>query len=129
MTQETKFFPLRGGLDLVSSAVQINAGHCIACTNYEPVEKGYRRCQGYERFDGQPKPSDAQYWVVNFDAGQDPIVEGDTVTGADSSATGKALIDAVITSGSYAGNDAVGYLVLTTVSGTPCVCPTPEATP
>ncbi len=118
MSQETKFFPLQGGLNLVTPSIRTPAGHVIAGVNYEPVEKGYQRAQGYERFDGQPKPSDAQYWVLDFDAGQDPISEGDTVTGADSGATGKALIDAVIESGSYAGNDAAGYLVLTTVSAT-----------
>ncbi len=118
MAQETKFFPLQGGLNLVTPSIRTPGGHVIAGVNYEPVEKGYQRVQGYERFDGQPKPSDAAYWVLNFDAGTDAINEGDTVTGAGSGATGKALIDAVITSGSYAGNDAAGYLVLTGVSAT-----------
>lgn len=118
MAQETKFFPLQGGLNLVTPSIRTPAGHVIAGDNYEPVEKGYQRCQGYERFDGQPKPSDADYWVLNFDAGVAIISEGDTVTGADSGATGKALIDAVITSGAYGTSDAAGYLVLTTVSTT-----------
>lgn len=109
---------LRGGLDLATPAVAKYPGSCIAARNYEPAADGYRRMDGYERFDGQPKPSEATYYVLNFDAGTAAVTEGQTVTGATSSATGKALIDAVVTSGSYAGSDAAGYLVLTTVSGT-----------
>ena len=34
--------------------------------NYEPVEAGYRRILGYERVDGQPKPSEAIYHLLGF---------------------------------------------------------------
>ncbi len=118
MNQMTAHFPLQGGLDLVTPAIRTEAGRVIAGLNYEPVPRGYRRYQGNERYDGRPRPSAASYWVLNFDAGQAAISEGDTVTGATSGATGKALIDAVVTSGGYGGNDAAGYLVLTGVSGT-----------
>lgn len=116
--QQTEFFPLSGGLDLVTPAIATPAGHAIAAINYEPHPRGYRRIEGIERFDGQPAPSAASYWVLDFDVGVGAITEGQTVTGATSAATGKALIDAVVTSGSYGGGNAVGYLVLTNVTGT-----------
>ena len=117
MTQ-TYSHMMRGGMDLVTPAIAAVPGRVIGGLNYDPEVSGYRRTFGYERYDGQPRPSDASYWVLNFDAGTAAITEGQTVTGATSGATGKALIDAVITSGSYVGTDAAGYLVLTIVSGT-----------
>lgn len=118
MAQEQDIVVLRGGLDLVTPALQVPPGFAIAAQNYEPEARGYRRVQGYERFDGQPKPSEAAYYVLNFDAGQAAISAGDTVTGATSSATGVALISAVVETGSYGGSDAAGYLVLYNVTGT-----------
>lgn len=118
MTQIPRSFALRGGLNLTTSPIEIPPGHCISARNYEPDQQGYRRWQGHERYDGQPKPSEASYWVLDFDQGSAAISEGDTVTGATSGATGVALIDAVVESGSYGGADAAGYLVLTAVSGT-----------
>jgi hypothetical protein len=118
MTQTTKHFALGGGLDLVTPPIAMPPGHLIACSNYEPVMNGYRRIDGYERFDGHTKPSEASYWVLGFDAGTATIAAGATVTGATSAATGAALVDAVVTSGSYGASDAAGYLVLTAVTGT-----------
>lgn len=114
---ETQFFALTGGLDLITPAIRTPAGRCIAAVNYEAHPRGYQRVDGYERFDGHTRPSDASYWVLDFDAGTDEVLEGETVTGGTSGATGVALIDAVVESGSFAGNDAAGYLVLTEVSG------------
>lgn len=117
-TQSPKTILTRGGLDLVTPPIAVKDGRCIAASNYEADASGYTRFGGYERFDGQTKPSAASYWILDFDAGTAAISEGDTVTGATSGATGKALIDAVIESGSYVGTDAAGYLVLTAVTGT-----------
>ncbi len=105
-------------MDLVTPPVQIPAGKAIGGANYEPDVKGYRRIGGYERFDGRPKPSQASYWVLAFDAGTAAIAAGEVVVGAASSAAGIALVDAVVTSGSYGGSDAAGYLVLYGVLGT-----------
>ena len=118
MTVLTKFYALVGGVDMVTADIIMPPGRARASSNYEPTERGYQRIVGIERFDGRPKPSDASYWILDYDAGTAVISEGDTVTGADSGATGEALIDAVIESGSYAGNDAAGYLVLVNVSAT-----------
>ena len=118
MAQQSKFFAAGGGLDLITPAIEIPEGALIAANNYEAHARGYQRVDGYERFDGQQKPSTASYWVLNFDAGTAAINEADTVTGATSGASGVALIDAIVDSGSYVGNDADGRLVLTNVIGT-----------
>ncbi len=118
MTRQTKFYPLQGGLNLVTPAIRMPPGHLIAGVNYEPVEKGYQRFGGFERYDGRPAPSDASYWVLDFDAGEAAMSEGDIITDGGTGATGEALIDAVVESGAYATNDAAGYLVLVNVVGT-----------
>lgn len=118
MSQLTQFFALQGGLDLITPAIRTPAGHLIAGLNYEPVERGYRRFQGFERLDGQPKPSEASYWTIDFTAGNTEVSVGSTVTGATSGATGKVVVAGVLESGQYNTNDAAGYLILTSVSGT-----------
>jgi hypothetical protein len=107
---------MRGGEDLISSAFEINPGRLLFSENYETDKKGHpRRIDGFERFDGQPKPSEASYWVLNFDAGSTEIAVEDIVTGATSVTVGEVLIVSVST-GSWATNDAAGYLVLFNVA-------------
>lgn len=118
MAQRAATIPLVGGVDVVTPEIFKSAGHLISCQNYESDIRGYRRVAGYEAFDGRPKPSKASYWVLNYTTGSDEISIGDTVTGGTSSATATVLVAQVIESGSYAGNDAVGYLVLGNVDGT-----------
>lgn len=118
MAQETKFFPLRGGLNIATPAIEIPPGQCIDALNYECVQKGYQRIDGYERYDGHPAPSAAGYWVLNFVTGSIAVTAGQTVTGGTSGATGVSLIAGVLSSGTYAGSTAAGYLVLTAISGT-----------
>jgi hypothetical protein len=52
-------FPMRGGLDEATPAIALRPGAVIACLNHEAQPSGYQRTQGYERFDGQPAPSEA----------------------------------------------------------------------
>lgn len=124
MGQETRFYPLRGGLNLTSPAIEMPPGHVIAGLNYEPIERGYGRVAGYERFDGRPKPSEASYSILYFDNGVAEVAASSVVTGVTSGATGTAIRAGVLYRsdggdvGSYAGSDAQGYLVLTSVSGT-----------
>lgn len=111
----TKFFALTGGLNLVDPPIQLKPGFLISCLNHElGVRGGYRRIDGIERFDGQTSPSEASYWILGFDNGSVEVTAGDVVDGA--TGTGLAVIDAVLESGSYAGGDAAGYLVLTEVT-------------
>jgi len=108
-----------GGEDLATPLFSKKPGSLKRSENFECDLGGrYRRIDGYERFDGHTSPSAASYSVLKFDQGEIEVSEDDTVTGATSGATGKALIDGVLESGTYAGTDAVGYLVLTELSGT-----------
>jgi hypothetical protein len=116
---ETDSFTLEGGLNLVDPAISIPNGMALAATNYElQSRKSYRRIDGFERYDGQPKPSDATYWILDFESGDIVTPQVDSlVVGATSGATGKVLL-VVLDSGTWAGSDAAGYLVLATLTGT-----------
>lgn len=88
---QTEYFPLRGGLNLVSPALSIPPGMLIDAMNYEPeISGGYRRINGFERMDGRPAPSDASYWLIGCTI-TGTIAVGATVTGATSAATGVVL--------------------------------------
>ena len=117
--RDDEYFAFSGGLNLVDPPMTMGPSFLIASQNYEQgTERGYRRMDGWEVFDGRNRPSDATYWVLNFDAGDTAITEGDLVgDSASSTIQGEALIDAVVTGGSWATSDAVGYVVLMAVSG------------
>jgi hypothetical protein len=56
--QQTKYYPLNGGENLSQPAIAIEPGELLSSSNYECVTTGgYRRIDGFERFDGQPSPS------------------------------------------------------------------------
>lgn len=115
--QKPQTFVFRGGLDLVSQPMAVAPGFVIGAQNYESEVRGYRRSEGYERFDGQPKPSEAGYWVLGFQNGSAAILAGSTVTGAASGATGIALYTTTAETGTFGGGDAAGDLVMYGVSG------------
>ena len=84
----TSYFPLEGGLDVVTPAISIRPGFALGMLNFEPwYQGGYRRIPGYERYDGRPKPSDAVFegFEVSDASG---LSLGGTVTGDASSTTG-----------------------------------------
>ena len=55
-----EFFPLGGGLDLLTPAIAIKPGMCIGAQNFEPeISGGYKRYAGHERYDGRTSPSSA----------------------------------------------------------------------
>jgi hypothetical protein len=90
MAQRTYDFGLFGGLDLVTPPLVVPPGKVLSSKNYEPADEGgYRRITGYERYDGRPSPSDATYWILDFDAGTgtEPT-PGNTIDGAISGASG-----------------------------------------
>lgn len=121
MTKEavkTAFYPLYGGLDLVTPPIATPQGRAVAGVNYEADIRGYLRFVGMERYDGRPEPHDQGYWMLTFSTGTAAITAGQTVTGATSGATGIALYAATVETGSYGGGNAAGYLILTQVAGT-----------
>ena len=88
---ESQYFPLAGGLDLVTPQISLSPGKLFGAQNYEPeISGGYSRIDGFERYDGRTKPSDASYWVMTATI-TGTIAVGNTVTGLASSATGKVL--------------------------------------
>lgn len=93
MTQQPDTRMLMGGLDLVSPALALAPGLCVAALNYESDDAGYGRVAGYERYDGQPAPSQATG------------VDGDTA------AARRALIQAVPGVGPVRGVWAYGGFI------------------
>lgn len=101
--------PLSGGLDLVTPPIFVKPGRCSKAQNWEvDVNGGYTTIQGYERFDGQDKPSDAVYAILNVTITGEFSV-GDEITGATSGAT--ATVIAIDNTGDQ------DYLVITKITG------------
>lgn len=116
MSDKVSYFPLQGGEDLVSPPLTVEPGRLLYSLNYEcDVSGRYHRIAGFERMDGQPSPSDAEYGILYFEDGDTEPTAGDTIEGATSGETGEFL-SAVVSSGTFAGGDAAGYFVLTQVS-------------
>ena len=83
---------LRGGFDVVTPPFEVYPGSLRTAQNYEVgVNEGYESVEGNERFDGQPKPSDAVYDIIECTF-SDVIAVGDTVTGGTSGATGDVIV-------------------------------------
>lgn len=88
---EQSFFPLGGGLDLMTPPIALAPGKVFDAQNYEPEGSGgYTRIAGYERYDGRTKPSDAGYWLLSATI-TGTLAVGNTITGVTSTATGKIL--------------------------------------
>lgn len=113
---KVEYVAFTGGLDYATSALAVDPGKLSECQNFEQVfgKQGYRRMDGYERFDGRPEPHKASYWTLRFKQGADEIVAGDVITGAAASAT---VVLVVLESGSWASGTAAGVLVLDLVAG------------
>jgi len=59
-----KYVELKGGLDLQTPPIAVDAGMCRDVVNmYESVNGGYTTIKGYERFDGGLLPSESVYYV------------------------------------------------------------------
>jgi hypothetical protein len=91
VTKKVQYYPLSGGLDITTAAIVARPGTARAALNYESDITGYRRIGGYERYDGQPSPTDA------FDAAPD------VVSGAVAREAARTLIGAVPGSGPIRG--------------------------
>ena len=107
---------MSGGLDLVSGSVGVQPGRVAEALNFEQVfgKVGYRRVDGYERFDGRPQPHLARYYVQEFDQGASEILVGDMLTGATAQAE---VIGVELSSGSWAAGTAAGLAYVVLVAG------------
>lgn len=115
MTAEVAFFPLAGGLDLVTPAVSLKPGSAIAALNYEPTATGYRRLRGYERFDGQTAPSEAQARLITYDGAILQFLAGQELYDMTADAViGHVLANATLVSGAFGATGVAQVLVLLT---------------
>lgn len=114
MSTAIHYIKMGGGLDNTSSPVQSKDGRLVACENFEEVFglQGYRRIYGYERYDGQIQPSEATYYSFTFDTGVSEIVAGDLLDASASLGGYATVVSVTLTSGTWAGGDAAGTLVV-----------------
>jgi len=135
----SQYFPFSGGLNIITPALSLEPGECIAADNFEVDIRGrYRRFDGYERDDGTGLPSAIVYYRIPYTLGsakdsvfnsaysiafdlQIPRV-GSTVKGETSRAIGQVLVvtveEIVTDAGAFIDNDAEGYIYFTVTSGT-----------
>ena len=105
-----QLIPFRGGLDTETPALLKRDGVARDAQNYEcSISGGYNTVWGYERYDGQAKPSDANYAIINVTI-TGSFAAGNTITGVTSGAT--AVVIAVVTS------TTPDYLAITKIVGT-----------
>lgn len=62
----SQFVPFEGGLDIVTPALRARSGTCSDAQNFvQNINGGYAPYKGYERYSGQPAPSDAAYATLS----------------------------------------------------------------
>lgn len=108
---------LQGGLDLTAPRIVANDGRLISGRNYEPDHGGYRRFQGYERFDGRTRPSDRGFLLLPWSewvAGTPEV--GDRIVGRVSGAEATVL-DPLLVTGLYQSVHDAGWLPVCEVFG------------
>lgn len=110
------YTPLEGGIDTRTSALAVKPGRLIQGQNFEQVfgKQGYRRVDGYGRYDGRPEPHLATYSVQAFTGGTVAITVGQTVTGASTSGYVLAI---TLASGTWGAGTAAGEIILGEVTG------------
>lgn len=85
------YYPFVGGMDIVTPSISVSPGTALDAQNYEPaISGGYRRIDGYERFDGRQSPTSASYWVLPFNT-TGAIAVGNKIVGLTSGATAYVL--------------------------------------
>lgn len=83
-----EYIRLQGGLDLVTSTLDLKPGVLRDALNYEiSTTGGYSRIAGYERYDGRPNPSDAAVSSL-IASSVTGLAVGDSINGQTSGATG-----------------------------------------
>jgi hypothetical protein len=113
-TTVPKYYPFNGGLDVVTPALSVDPGFALTMVNYEPwFNGGYRRVDGFERFDGHAKPSAA----VAYGAVISTLTGLTTGTGASGAGTGSVsgatgnFVEGILVSGT-------SWVAITNVTGT-----------
>lgn len=113
--QDSDYFALEGGLNVVDASLKVRPGELLGALNYEAkVRGGYESLRGYERYDGRDLPSQASYWIVDFDA-QANVANDPTVGGTLSAASGGT---ATILKFEDSDDDGIGRVICTRLTGT-----------
>jgi len=121
VTRNVQSFSLAGGLNLSQEQIRLQPGEVVAGQNIEvAIGGGYRRTDGYNRFDGHElTPSNNTYSVLTFsNGGPREFAEGDIISGFTSGATAEVCGPATVATGTFAGINAAGTLGVTLVTGT-----------
>ncbi len=80
---------LGAGLDTESTRSTVSPGSVISSLNYEPrLGGGYQRAGGWLRYDGRPRPSDADVVILSSLSDFGAMTIGATVSATPSGATG-----------------------------------------
>lgn len=116
MTQKPSTFLFSGGLDVASSPLVMSAGRVMSGMNYEVVAEGYRRSDGFERYDGRAAPSTAEFWSVPFRDGRSAPTLGTLLIGTTSGAQG-TIIDVATSAGDWPMTNATGDIALANITG------------
>lgn len=126
-------FQLLGGLDMVTPTLSLKPGFAREAVNFEAsVTGGYSRIAGYERYDGQPSPDDADYVILTISS-LTGVAVGDVINNLAVTVTGKVIavegqdivytkaVGAFAVSGTlYVGATPVGTIQsITTYAGSP----------
>ena len=105
------YIPFGFGLDLVTPSNQTKPGSLRECVNYEiNINGGYTGIEGYERYDGRPRPSDATFVKLDVNI-TGSLAVGDVVT--DTTTTKSGTI--VFINSTYDASQV--HIVLTKVNG------------
>lgn len=114
--------PLRDGLDLFSPRLEAPPGSLVGCKNYEVLDTvGYRRIDGFERFDGTASPSvnGAYYELIWVGDGTETYPNGQAgafLAGDRLYAQGSGFFCGYILSSSYLSTNAWRIVFSATVS-------------
>lgn len=112
-------FPLQGGLDTATPYLTRTPGSLIASANFVPdTDGGYRMNAGFERFDGQPAPSETIIYNLTLDE-EVSLLPGAEVTGSVSGAVGivgfvnglEVWVDTISANEFVSGDDIGGAIV------------------
>lgn len=110
-------FSFGGGLDLLTPAINLSPGKVFDSQNYEPqISGGYRRIDGFERFDGRASPSAANYYTLTYTL-TGTISVGDTIASGLNTAYVLAVATGILIIDSLVGVFSAGNTL--TVSGVP----------
>lgn len=108
---QESFIPFDGGLDMVTPALKVKPGYCRDSNNvYQGVNGGYKWGPTYERYNGEPSPSDASYVILNVTLTGTVSVNNTVIESADGNSGTTSASGVVI-----AVTD--DYLVLSKVTG------------